>query len=479
MAARGWWVMAGPATGGGKGRGFLKELFDQFARECAVTVMVRATLEHALSADALDELFAERAERGYTRELLFSALVGLMVVVVCRVRRSIHAAYRAMARQLGVSIRAVYDKLNRLEPQVAAGLVRYSAERLAPVIRKMGGALEPLLPGYRLKILDGNHLAATERRLKVLRGSKAGPLPGQCLVVLDPSLMLAIDVVPCEDGHAQERSLLDRVIELVCPGDLWMADRNFCTLSFLFGIVMRKAFFIVRHHAGLAWRPLGPRRAVGRVETGKVYEQAVAVPREGGPILRLRRITLVLDRSTRDGHAELHILTNLPERDAPARQIAELYRERWRVETLFAELERNLQGEIDTLGYPKAALFAFCTALLAYNVLSTARAALRAQHGAERIEREVSSYYLADELSGNYRGMMVALPAAGWTEFQVMTPARLAAFLVRLAANVPLWAYRKSPRGPKLARRRTRYARHTHVSTARLLAAQRRRRSRS
>ncbi|MBV8432340.1 MAG: IS4 family transposase, partial [Solirubrobacterales bacterium] len=45
-------------------------------------------------------------------------------------------------------------------------------------------------------------------------------------------------------------------------------------------------------------------------------------------------------------------------------------------------MEATLDGEINTLGYPKAALFAFCVALVSYNVLSTVKAALRAVHGA-------------------------------------------------------------------------------------------------
>ena len=74
-----------------------------------------------------------------------------------------------------------------------------------------------------------------------LRLTRQGPLPGQALVILDPELMLAIDVFPCEDGHAQERSLLPRVLATVEAKDLWIADRNFCTTGFLFGIAQRKA----------------------------------------------------------------------------------------------------------------------------------------------------------------------------------------------------------------------------------------------
>ncbi len=76
------------------------------------------------------------------------------------------------------------------------------------------------MAGYRVKVLDGNHLAATQRRLKVSRGHRAGPLPGQTLAVLDPTAMLITDVIPCEDAHAQERALLEQVLPLVQAGDV-------------------------------------------------------------------------------------------------------------------------------------------------------------------------------------------------------------------------------------------------------------------
>lgn len=47
-------------------------------------------------------------------------------------------------------------------------------------------------------------------------------------MVLEPQLRLATDVFPCEDAHAQERSLIEEVLETVQAQDLWIADRNFC-----------------------------------------------------------------------------------------------------------------------------------------------------------------------------------------------------------------------------------------------------------
>ena len=68
------------------------------------------------------------------------------------------------------------------------------------------------------------------------------------------------------------------------------------------------------------------------------------------------------------GETEIHILTTLPPADAPTRQVAALYAARWTIETAFHPLTLELQCEVDTLGYPKAALFGFCVALGADNV---------------------------------------------------------------------------------------------------------------
>jgi IS4 transposase len=59
----------------------------------------------------------------------------------------------------------------------------------------------------------------------------------------------------------------------------------------------------------------------------------------------------------------------LPSSVALALLIAQIYRKRWQSETLFQVLTENLCCEINTLGYPKAALFTFCIALVAYNAI--------------------------------------------------------------------------------------------------------------
>src|SRR3954449_11558172 len=247
----------------------LDRIFERFAEQSPVTVMARAALEHALDPGAIDALFENVAERRYTRTLLFSTVVDLMGTVVCNVRPAIHAAFQANAESIGVSLRAVYDKIDRTEPGLSAELVRHTARTLGPVITAMGGERVAWLPGYRVKVLDGNHLAGTEHRLKELRTTGAGALPGKALVVLDPQAMLVTDVFCCEDGHAQERSLLDEVLKTIRARDAWVADRNFCTTGFLFGIARRGGYLVIRQHQVtlyIEWA--GERRPCGRVETG-------------------------------------------------------------------------------------------------------------------------------------------------------------------------------------------------------------------
>ena len=451
----------------------LSKEFERFAEKSPVAVIVRGVLERAFDPDRLDDLFERTAEAGYTRELLFSTVVRLLSEVVLGAAPSVHAAYQQADEPIGVTVKAVYEKLQGIETSVSAELVRDSARQLAPVIQAMRGQARTLLSGYRVRILDGNHLAGTEHRIACLRRLGAAALPGQSLVVLDPQLMLMTDVVPCEDGHAQERSLFDQILPLVQAGDLWIEDRNFCTTGLVFGMAERGACVLVRQHAStLHWQLAGKRKACGRIETGRVYEQTMRLENPtSGEILLARRVTVVLDEPTRDGETEIHLVTNLPPADASARQVARLYARRWTIEKAFQDLTVALVCELNTLGYPRAALFGFSLALVAYNAVSLVKASLRAKHGQEKVEQEISWYYVCLHVWRMYAGMMVAIPAEKWGIFRHLTDQELAEVLLDLAGKMQWRQFRKHPRGPKKPQpKKINGAKTKHVSTARLLA---------
>ena len=100
-----------------------------------------------------------------------------------------------------------------------------------------------------------------------------------------------------------------------------------------------------------------------------------------------------LKKVTRDGDWEIAILTSLPQTVASATDVAELYRGRWSVETLFQTVNKNFEGEILSLGYRKAEEFSFCLAMVSYNILAVVRRYLGRVHGVGKIESSFSEFY--------------------------------------------------------------------------------------
>jgi Transposase DDE domain len=441
-----------------------------FIEKAPLCVMAWVTLESLFDDDRLNQLFERTAQRQYHRQLLFSQIVELMMSVVLRADKSVLAAFRKRAERLGVSDEAVYQKLQCQELSISEALVKDSAERLVPVIAALEACHEPLLPGYRVRILDGNHLQASQRRLGELRRTWARGLPGRALAVYEPEVDLVTNVFLTPDGHASERSLLDQVIPEVRRNDVWIADRNFHTQRFLLDIAAPGGFFVIRQHKSIPCHLLGERRSRGRTETGKIYEQK-AETRLGNRSLKMRRITVVLDQPTRDGETELHVLTNLPAKVASARKVAELYRKRWRIENRFYEVTQTLQCEPNTLGYPKAALFAFCLAMVASNAVALLKASLRAVHDVDAVA-DMSHHYMAMDIVEPLTGMLIVLPPEEWKSFARMSAIELAHTLRTIAGNVDPLYYRKAKRGPKKPPTpKPSCKRSSHVSTHKLIQA--------
>ena len=96
-------------------------------------------------------------------------------------------------------------------------------------------------------------------------------------------------------------------------------------------------------------------------------------------------------------------------------------------------------------------MFAFCVALVAYNVLSTVKGALRSVHGEEKVADEVSGYYVADEIQMTHRGMMIAIPEDEWVAFHDLPAGELATILVSLARSVSLPKLPEAPARPEEA----------------------------
>jgi hypothetical protein len=207
-----------------------------------------------------------------------------------------------------------------------------------------------------------------------------------------------------------------------------------------------------------------------------VYEQGMEL-HFGGATLSVRRVTLCLDRPTESGDTEIHIVTNLSAEQATAQQVAQAYGTRWTVEGAFQTLTDVLRCEVETLGYPRAALFSFAAAVLAYNTYAVVKASLRAAHGAEVIREKLSDYHLMGDVAATYVGMDIAVPEECWEPYRTMPLGTFVEAISRLAHRVRLARYPKKKRGPKKPQPRKKSGRRNHhISTARLLAKRRQKR---
>lgn len=210
-------------------------------------------------------------------------------------------------------------------------------------------------------------------------------------------------------------------------------------------------------------------RTIGTTETGVVYENKLRLPEHEGRRMTVRRVVVHLLEPTRDKEVKVILLTNLPPQDADALVVSELYRTRWKIETAFGHLRLAMSCEIKPLCYPKAALFCFALALVAYNAFAITKGAVAAEHGRQE-SAQLSHYYLALEIAEATDGMLVALPDDRWQEMETISTPDFAAQVRKIIQSADLSRYRKSVRGPKKPPpKRTNKQNSVHVSTQRLL----------
>src|SRR5882762_7306406 len=157
-------------------------MVDLICKKMPLSSIVRGLFERCFSPQRLNTLFEHQAREQYTRNILFSTVCDLLLQVVLRVHPSAHAAYQAKGIQMGFSKAALYDKLKGVETGVSAALVRETAADLIEIQDALGIVPQPLLAGYPVRILDGNCLVASEKRLKVHRSVGSATLPGKSLV---------------------------------------------------------------------------------------------------------------------------------------------------------------------------------------------------------------------------------------------------------------------------------------------------------
>ncbi len=445
-------------------------ILGKFADKTPAAVMVNALSQRVLNADQLNQIFEEKSEKQYHRKILFSTLVELMLMVAFRYKDSPHQAYCEEGYHF--SKQALYDKLNRMELSLSEELVKQTYKDMNELIKEMSAYHAPLISDYHMLFLDGNCIEATHRRLKKLRTIQAAPLPGKSLVIMEQESGLVRNLFLCEDGYAQERALLDPVVSTIRPHDLIVMDRNFCVTEFLRAIDEKKGFFIARHHKGMILNRLNPSTEEKvRRETGEIRGFTAEIG-QGEKALPVRVIRVSLKKPTRDGESFIDVVTNLPN-SVLIFEIAEAYRNRWSIESLFQRLEKHLHSEVNTLGHPRSALFSFSVAVVGLNLYAVVMAAIQAAHPKICVKEEVSDYAIASEIVQTSYGIDVMTEEEDWRPIITQSPQEFTLWLLSLASKMRMHKFKKALHRKRYAKTpKTEYTDTPHVSTARILAGQ-------
>jgi Transposase DDE domain len=208
------------------------------------------------------------------------------------------------------------------------------------------------------------------------------------------------------DAFRNDLALVDGLLEQL-PLDanepaLFIADRQFCDLRLMGLIVeLRGEHFLIRHNKTVDFLPDASHPAgKGTDAKGRSFvDQRGWLGAVGNKKRRyVRRITL-----QRPGAEEVSILTDLlDERTYPAKQLLELYLQRWGIEKVFQQVTEvfSLKHLIGTA--PKAAIFQSAFCFVIYNVIQLIKSHIA--DVAQKELQQISTRKVFDDIREQLRG---------------------------------------------------------------------------
>ena len=178
-----------------------------------------------------------------------------------------------------------------------------------------------------------------------------------------------IEVTVGGETNASERALL---LSHLKAGDLHIVDRGFPSIGFFAAFLDRGAFFVARLSSSWKLVPKERRRLTAADRAAGILSDWIV------PMGKEARIPVRVVHFRADGH-DFRIATNLV--TLAAWEIAELYRERWRVELLFRFVKSHLGRNVNV--WDEAACVGRALALFLAALLVTLLTGVQGRHGLE------------------------------------------------------------------------------------------------
>lgn len=304
-----------------------------------VVEVLHEHLTPALVDNAYEALRGTERERAWT----LRHLVQFWTAVILRAPRSLLQALRDMAGGVGsgypqveASPQAFFQRCQDLHWEFFAAVfrafVRSLSEREPPRFARQHAALASRFP--RILILDGSALDPVARRLKVTQGHPAVPIPGMVLACYDLLRGTLADLLFSSTLRRGELAMAREAMAKLKADTLLVADRLYGTPKLLAEATQKGLWAVFRYQPGAQFKDM---QLLGKtsVQDGELEDWSLALGARAGVAARLIRL--------RRGAKEYLFITNVLDPQAlSAREVADLYRDRWQVERLFQDLKEVL-----------------------------------------------------------------------------------------------------------------------------------------
>lgn len=284
-------------------------------------------------------LYAQLSGKKSLRDLVFSLgrhLQKLYHLGLSPVKRSTLADANEL-RPARVFAQTYFQLLSRLEAELA----RQSGPR-------------------RVKILDATYVPVCDSLFPW-----ADFMPGKSAVKLH-FLLDAAAGTPQElhvtSGQVHELEVARALT--FAPGDLLLLDRGYVDFAWLYSLHQRGVGFVTRLPGNIRYQVV--QENPGPSDSAVLADQAIRLSTAYSRSHYPETLRLVHYRDPDTGK-EYVFLTNLP--DLPALAVADLYRQRWQIETFFRWIKQNLKIKTFYGTSENAVLIQIWTAMIAYLLL--------------------------------------------------------------------------------------------------------------
>ena len=304
---------------------------------------VTEILDNHLTRDLVQAVFEKERVGERERSLTLHLMLQFWTAVVLRAPASLSQALRkatvggdSIFPYVGVSKQAFFQRCANLNWEFFAEVFRTFVQGLAstepPRFARQHAEVAERFRG--IWVLDGSHLDPVARRLKILWEDGRRALPGTILGCYDLMRGTLADLLYAPTPRTSELTLARQALDGLEAGLLLVADRLYGTARFL-SDVQKMGHWGVFRNQGWAHTTEVTCRSRTSYDGGELEDWDILLGKAAQRPTRLVRL--------RRGDKTLEFITNVLDRERlSAREIVDLYRDRWTVERVFYDLKEVL-----------------------------------------------------------------------------------------------------------------------------------------